>query len=138
MELIARITRPPVQRGQALVQVLEGSFPGKALPVPGRRTQYGDSGRGEVVACAEHGVAGPLGERVREAVAEVECGRMASLAVPAPPADRAGRADFPSSLVIATVILSVVLPRCRRAVIATLCALYGLVFFASRPWPRLI
>ena len=60
------------------------------FPVPGRRTEHGDSGRDEVVTGAEDWVAGPLGERVREAVAEVERGRMPSLAVPPPPADRTG------------------------------------------------
>jgi len=37
-------------------------------------------------------------------------------------------ADFPTSLVVATVILSVVLPKYRRVVVATLCGLYGLAF----------
>ena len=59
--------------------------------VPAGRTQHGDAGRGEVVAGAEHGVPGPLGERVREAVAEVERGWMPSLAVSPPPAHRTGR-----------------------------------------------
>jgi len=63
----------------------------RRFPVPGGRAQHGDAGRGEVVACAEHGVPGALGERVREAVAEVERGWMPSLAVSAPPAHRAGR-----------------------------------------------
>jgi hypothetical protein len=54
------------------------------------RTQHGDVGRGEVIAGAEHGVAGPLGKRVREAVAEVERGPVPSLAISPPPADRAG------------------------------------------------
>ena len=38
------------------------------------------------------------------------------------------RTDFPSFLVIGTVILSVVIPRSRRAVVAALCLLYGLVY----------
>ena len=68
--------------------------PGLALlgsPVAGGRTQHGDAGRCEVVPGAEHGVPGPLSERVREAIAEVERGRMPSLAVSPPPAHRAGR-----------------------------------------------
>jgi nitroimidazol reductase NimA-like FMN-containing flavoprotein (pyridoxamine 5'-phosphate oxidase superfamily) len=49
---------------------------------------HGDVRRGEVVAGAQHGVAGPVGECVREAVAEIEPGRMPPLAVSPPAAHR--------------------------------------------------
>ena len=62
---------------------------GRSLGLP--RAHNSDVGRGEVIAGAQHGVPGPVGECVREAVAEIERGRMPSLAVSPPAAHRPGR-----------------------------------------------
>ena len=51
---------------------------------------HGDPGCGEVIACAQDGVAGLLGERVSEAVAEIQPGQVPAFAVLPPAAHRAG------------------------------------------------
>lgn len=50
------------------------------------RADHGDIRGGEVIAGAQHGMTGALGKRVSEAIAEIQAGRVPSLAVPSPAA----------------------------------------------------
>jgi len=70
--------------GAVLVLARLPSQPARICP----GSDHGDVRRREIVAGAQHGVPGPVGERVGEAVAEIEPGRMPPLAVSPPPAHR--------------------------------------------------
>ena len=60
------------------------------MPAPYRSSHHSNIGRGEVITGAQYGVPSSLGERVREAVTEIQPGGMTSCAVSPPAAHRPG------------------------------------------------
>ena len=53
-------------------------------------THHSNIGGGEVITCAQYGVPGSLGERVCEAVTEIQSGWMTPFAISPPAAHRPG------------------------------------------------